>query len=77
MLLSDASLAGRPHRTPRELARKLHGELDAVRLRGVASDCLHEAVLVMGPDLVAAVAADCLASEHVAADNPDVPLVPR
>jgi len=43
----------------------------------VASDCLHEAVLVMGPDLVAAVAADCLASEHVAADNPAVPLVPR
>jgi hypothetical protein len=43
----------------------------------VASDCLDETVLVFGANLVAAVAADCLASEHVAADNPDVPLAAR
>ena len=54
--------------------RELDREVDAVLFPGVASDCLHEAVLVVGPGLVTAVAPDCLASEHVAADNPDVPL---
>ena len=57
--------------------RQLEGEVDVVLLPGVASDRLHEAVFVVSPDLLAAVAADCLASEHVAADNPDMPLALR
>jgi hypothetical protein len=43
----------------------------------VASDCLRESVLVTGPDHVTAVAAECLASEHVAADNPNLRLAAR
>jgi hypothetical protein len=40
----------------------------------MTSDRRHEGVVVIGPDLVAAVAAECLASEHVAADTPAVQL---
>jgi hypothetical protein len=54
--------------------RELDREVDAVLFPGVALDCLDEAVLVVGSGLVTAVAPDCLASEHVAADNQDVPL---
>jgi hypothetical protein len=43
----------------------------------VPPDRVYEAVLVVGANLVAAVAADCLASEHVAADNPGLRLAAR
>jgi hypothetical protein len=66
--------AGRRSCAAGDLKRELDGELDAVRLPGMTSDRRHEGVVVIGPDLVAAVAAECLASEHVAADTPDVQL---
>jgi hypothetical protein len=82
LLLSDGSVvlelelvvfAGRLSCAAGDLEREFDGELDAVRLPGMTSDRRHEGVVV-GPDLVAAVAAECLASEHVAADTPAVQL---
>ena len=66
--------AGRLPCAPGDLKRELDRELDAVRLLGMTSDRRHEGVVVIRPDVVAAVAAECLASEHVAADTPDVQL---
>jgi hypothetical protein len=43
----------------------------------VALDRLDAPGRVFGANLVAAVATDCLASEHVAADNPYLRLAPR
>ena len=72
--LELVAFAGRLSCVPGDLEREFDGELDPVRLPGMASDRLHEGVVVVGPDLVAAVAAECLASEHVAADTPAVQL---
>jgi len=68
------SVAGGLCRTPRELASELDRECDAVRLRGVVTDLLDDGVLVGGPNLVAAFAANCLASEHVTTDTARVRL---
>jgi len=48
-----------------------------MRLRGVTPDLLDESVFVGGPDLVAAVTAECLASEHFAVDTASVRLDAR
>ena len=67
--------AGRRPCAAGDLKREFDRELDAVRLPGMTSDRRHKGVVVViGPDVVAAVAAECLASEHVAADTPDVQL---
>src|SRR5215207_9102725 len=74
VVLELVVFAGRLPCAPGDLEREFDGELDAVRLPGMTSDRRHEGVVVVGPDVVAAVAAECLASEHVAADTPAVQL---
>jgi len=77
MVVVIPSSLGRRCRALRELARKLDRERDAMRLRGVEPDLLDEVVFVGGPDLVAAVTAECLASEHFAVDTASVRLDAR
>ena len=74
VVLELVVFAGRLPCAAGDLKRELDRELDPVRLPGMTSDRRHEGVVVVGPDLVAAVAAECLASEHVAADTPAVQL---
>ena len=59
---------------PDDLACEFDGELDCVRLPSMPSDFLDGSVLVTRTNLVAAVAAECLVTEHVVADTSDVRL---
>jgi hypothetical protein len=56
-------------RAEKDRERLLDGKVDSVRVPGVSPDRLHEGGFVLGPNLVAAVAAESLASEHVAANT--------
>ena len=54
---------------PDDVERQLDRQVDSVRFRGVSSYGVHAPGLVLRLNFVAAVAAECLVSEHVAADT--------
>ena len=63
------SLLGTSRNAADDVERCLAGEVDAVRLRGVSPYLVHARGLVGRSHLVAAFTAECLISEHVAADS--------
>jgi hypothetical protein len=65
VVLEPFAFAERERCVPGKVERKLDREVDSVRLSGVSSDCFDESVLVERPNLVTAVAAECLASENM------------
>jgi len=70
LLLSlDCSLLGMSRNAADDVERCVGGEVDAVRLRGVSPYLVHARGLVGRSHLVAAFTAECLISEHVAADS--------
>jgi len=52
-----------------EVERNVLGEVDSMRLRGVSSHLVDARRLIGRLHLVAAVAAECLVSEHLAVDT--------
>ena len=60
-----------------DVEREIDREVDPVRLPGVLPDRIHAGGFVGSPNLVPAVAAECLVSEHVAADTPEARLEAR
>ena len=70
-------LAGAKLCPPCDVERELDREVDSVRFPGVSSDRLYEGVVVIRPNLVAAIAVQGLASEHVATDTAMGQLEPR
>jgi hypothetical protein len=60
-------LLGASRNAANDVERDVGGEVDAVRLEGVSPYLVHARRLVGRSHLVAALAAECLVSEHVAA----------
>ena len=60
-----------------KVERELDRKIDSVRLPGMSPNRVYAGELAICPNLVAAVAAECLVSEHVAADTPDLRLEAR
>jgi hypothetical protein len=56
-------------RVSADLEREGNREFDAVRFQGVPLDCLYEGFVVVGVNLVAAVAAKSLVGKHVTANT--------
>jgi hypothetical protein len=82
LLHSDSSaavaFAARPQPCATDdVERKLGRQVDSMRVRGVPPDLLDAGGFVIGVNLVAAVAAQCLVSKHVAADTGSLRLEPR